>query len=134
MVGVTDGEYFPCTPSLTASLPFGPEYLGKSYLPLSMEKCRCPWPLLAGLPTAAASSLMSVTLTLAVTVDGEFDAFLGARKVTLAWGCWSGFFAIAGDVLVVFALVLCLPAPPPQPASATTPAAVRSATGLGVMR
>src|SRR5436190_5765978 len=86
MLGAVEGEYVPCAPGLTAVLPFAPEYLGKSYLPLSSEKCRCPCPCFAALPTWFGASLKFVSLTLAVTVELTVAPFFGAVKLTVAPG------------------------------------------------
>src|SRR5215210_6449855 len=82
MLGVTDGEYLPLTPSLTASLPFAPEYFGWSYLPSSIEKWRCPCPFCFFLPTAAGSSVKSVTLTRTATGFDRVAPSVGLPKAT----------------------------------------------------
>src|SRR5215217_4781398 len=86
MAGLTDGEYLPFTPSLTASLPLAPEYLGWSNLPSSIEKCRCPWPFCGVLPTAAGSSVKPVSSTLTLAGPGTVAPSLGDTKLTLAPG------------------------------------------------
>src|SRR4051794_25787986 len=82
MLGVTLGEYLPCTPSFTASWPLAPEYLGKSYLPPSSAKCRWPWPALAGLPTVDGLSVKPVSFTVAVSGPLTDEPSAGLTKLT----------------------------------------------------
>src|SRR5215212_12072778 len=114
MVGATEGEYLPFTPSLTASWPFLPEYSGWSYLPSSIEKCRWPSPCFGFLPTSWGASLKPVSLTLAVTVLEVVAPDFGATKLTLAPGAptvlVAGDFCLAGGAP-------CWLWPPPQPPS-----------------
>src|SRR4051794_14032200 len=84
MVGVTEGEYFPFTPSLTASLPLAPEYFGWSNSPSSIEKCRCPCPFCGFLPTASGSRVNPVSLTWAVTSLATAATAFGFRNDTFA--------------------------------------------------
>src|SRR5205807_5575852 len=86
IAGVTDGEYFPLTPSFTASVPFAPEYFGWSNLPPSSEKCRCPSPCFAGLPTFCGAILKLVSLTTTFTVELVVEPFVGLTNATFAPG------------------------------------------------
>src|SRR5438045_2669735 len=95
MVGVTDGEYLPLTPSLTASCPFAPEYFGWSNLPPSIAKWRWPSPWTGGLPTACGASLKPLTLTFTFTVVPLVPPDLGATNATLAPGA-PVFCAVVG--------------------------------------
>jgi hypothetical protein len=82
--GVTAGEYMPSTPSLTASFPFAPEYLGWSNLPSSILKWRWPSPAFGFLPTSCGASLKLDSVTLAVTVLPTELPFFGETKATVA--------------------------------------------------
>src|SRR5262249_49107664 len=82
MVGVTDGEYMPATPSCTASLPLAPEYFGWSNFPLSRAKCRCPSPAFGFFPTSFAERRKWTSLTLALTVLVVVAPVFGVTKLT----------------------------------------------------
>src|ERR671932_1706230 len=117
---MTDGEYFPVTPSFAASLPFAPEYFGKSNLPPSSEKWRWPLPSCGFLPTSFASSLKFDRVTTAVNFDPTFESGFGFLNATPIFGPFTCCGAGAG---VVDALELLSLLSLPQAASATAASA-----------
>src|SRR2546423_8222459 len=125
MVGVTDGEYLPLTPSFTASLPFAPEYLGWSNLPPSIAKWRWPSPWTGGLPTACGASLKPLTLTFTLTVPGLVPPSFGLTNLTFAPGAPTCLAAVVGAGAALLELFLLLL---PQPATATATSGIATAT------
>src|SRR4051812_37248303 len=69
-------------PSALASVPFAPEYFGKSYLPPSIWKWRCPRCALLRLPTSPGSRLKFFRQTSNVTVEPVAAFAFGVTNVT----------------------------------------------------
>src|SRR5437870_2888661 len=134
IVGITEGEYLPWTPSFTASWPFAPEYFGWSYFPPSSEKCRWPSPCFAGFPTFCGASLKLLSFTTTVTALPVIASFFGFSNATVAPGAPT-FAAVElayEDVLVDVDEVDFLLLPQPTAATATTGTQM-SASALRVM-